>query len=169
MHTLGMHGQIMQVYIMRHGQAFTSGATDALRELTTEGKQEASTMAKWIAKEKIVLDQIIVSPFVRAQKTTKTLCNNLDKDIPVTVLDFITPSGSAQMMHDYIDGVCATENKNSLLIVSHMPLVSYLVAELTIEGDCPIFQTAAIAHIDYDQKQMKGRLVSLTSPIDFVN
>lgn len=166
MHTFGMHGTIMQVYIMRHGQAFTSGSVDALRELTTEGKQEARIMAKWIAEQKIDLDQIIVSPFVRAQETSKELFNYLDKKIAVTTLDFITPSGSAQTVHDYIDGVCATDNINSLLIVSHMPLVSYLVAELTIDGDCPIFQTAAIAHIDYDIKLMKGQLMSLTSPID---
>lgn len=69
-------------------------------------------------------------------------------------------------MHDYIDGVCVIDKVKSLLIVSHMPLVSYLVAGLTVDGNSPIFQTAGVAHIDYDIKRMKGYLVSLTSPND---
>lgn len=156
----------MQVYIMRHGQAFTSGLADALRELTTEGKQEASKMANWIADNKIELDHIIASPYVRTQQTTKELCNNLKQEIPITTLDLITPIGSAQEAHDYIDGVCADNKLDNLLIVTHMPLVSYLVAELTVSGECPIFQTAAIAHIDYNPSMMKGELISLTSPDD---
>jgi phosphohistidine phosphatase len=168
MHTFGMHGLIMQVYIMRHGQAFTSGTDDALRELTAEGQQEASEMAKWISNQNIPIDKVIVSPFVRAQQTFNEIQNSLDKSVVITTLDFITPSGSAQRMHDYIDGICVTENVSHLLIVSHMPLVCYLVAELTTDGDCPLFQTASIAHIDYDTKCMKGQLVSLTSPSDLI-
>ena len=156
----------MQIYIMRHGQAFTSGTSDALRGLTSQGKLEANVMAKWIADKQIPLDEIIVSPFIRAQETAKELSDNLGKNILLTTLDFITPSGSVQHMHDYIDGVCVTNKVNHLLIVSHMPLVSYLLADLTIDGNSPIFQTAAIAHIDYDIKRMKGQLVSLISPND---
>ena len=166
MHTFGMHGLIMQVYIMRHGQAFTSGTDDVLRELTSEGKLEANEMAKWIAKQNIAIDKVIVSPFVRAQQTVKEISSSIGKDVAITTLDFITPSGSAQRMHDYIDGICVSENVGHLLIVSHMPLVCYLVAELTSDGDCPIFQTASIAHIDYDIERMKGELVSLTAPSD---
>jgi len=156
----------MQVYIMRHGQAFTSGISDALRGLTTQGKLEANVMAKWIIEQKIPLDQIIVSPFTRAQETAHELSCSLADGIPLTTLDFITPSGSATQMHDYIDGVCVNDKVKHLLIVSHMPLVSYLVADLTIDNNAPIFQTAGIAHIDYDIKRMKGHLVSLTSPHD---
>lgn len=156
----------MQVYIMRHGQAFTSGTADALRGLTEQGKLEANVMAKWIADKKISLDEIIVSPFIRAQETAKELSDHLGNHILLTTVDFITPSGIAQKMHDYIDGVCVADKVNNLLIVSHMPLVSYLVADLTIDGNAPIFQTAGIAHIDYDIKRMKGYLVSLTSPDD---
>lgn len=156
----------MQVYIMRHGQAFTSGTSDALRGLTAQGKLEANVMAKWMANKNILLDQIIVSPFIRAQETAKELSDNLGDDLLLTTLDFITPSGSAQQMHDYIDGVCVIDKVKSLLIVSHMPLVSYLVAGLTVDGNSPIFQTAGVAHIDYDIKRMKGYLVSLTSPND---
>ena len=47
-----------------------------------------------------------------------------------------------------------------------MPLVSYLVAELTVDQQSPIFQTAAIAQIDYDKNNMNGKLIRLVSPPD---
>jgi len=168
MHTFVMHGLIMQVYIMRHGQAVTSGVDDAFRELTAEGKQEANEMAKWIANQNIPIDKVFVSSFVRAQQTFKEVNSVLNEKLSADTLDFITPAGSAERVHDYIDGICVTENVRHLLIVSHMPLVSFLVAELTVEGDCPIFQTAGIAHIDYDLERMKGQLISLTAPSDLV-
>jgi len=155
----------MQVYIMRHGQAFTSGKSDALRELTVQGQLEAKLMAKWFDIQKIKLDHIIVSPFVRAKQTSQHLGNNIN----LTTLDFITPSGSVKQMHDYLDGICVKDDIKNLLVVSHMPFVSYFVAELTENGDCPIFQTAGVACIDYDIERMKGDLISLTSPYDIKN
>jgi len=159
----------MQVYIMRHGQAFTSGKSDALRELTVQGQLEAKLMAKWFNTQKIEIDHIIVSPFVRAKQTSQQLLQQLGNKINLTTLDFTTPSGSVKQMHDYLDGICVKDNVKTLLIISHMPFVSYLVAELTENGDCPIFQTAGVACIDYDTERMKGDLISLTSPYDIKN
>jgi len=156
----------MQIYVMRHGQAFTSGSPDALRGLTEQGKLEATVMTKWLKNKNINIEQVLISPFIRAQETAKKVADGFDDTVVATTLDFITPSGSAQMLHDYIDGVCVSDKIQSLLIVSHMPLVSYLVAELTVDNEAPIFQTAAIAEIDYDIKRMKGFLVKLTSPGD---
>jgi phosphohistidine phosphatase len=156
----------MQIYIMRHGQAFTSGSIDALRGLTDQGKLEATVMTKWLKNQDVEVDQMLISPFIRAQETAQKVTSGFDESLVATTLDFITPSGSARMLHDYIDGVCASEKVETLLIVSHMPLVSYLVAELTTNNDAPIFQTASIAQIDYDVKRMKGFLVGLTSPSD---
>lgn len=156
----------MQIYIMRHGQADNKGNEDSLRELTVKGKFEVSVMAKWIEENTTLLDEIVVSPFVRAQQTAQILSDNLSSNTPHNTLNFITPSGSAQNMHDYIDGVSVANKVKSLVIVSHMPVVSFLVAELTFDNNSPIFQTAGIAHIDYDEKLMKGRLVGFIAPHD---
>lgn len=151
---------------MRHGQAEPVAATDQQRELTEQGKLEAALMGKWLAKHQVTFDQVFVSPYVRAQQTAKELLAQLNGDLIWNTLELITPSGDAQMVHDYLDGTQAIEHFNRILLVSHMPIVSYLVAELTVEHDSPIFQTAAIAQIDYDIKRMKGHLVSITSPYD---
>ena len=156
----------MQIFIMRHGQASPTGISDAQRELTEQGKLEAAVMAKWLSNEKIEFCQVLVSPFKRAQQTANIVMASINSSSALNTLDFITPSGSARTVHDYIDGVCVAEHCDALFIVSHMPLVSYLVAELTIEQNSPIFQTAAIAEIDYDNKRMKGHLTRLISPND---
>jgi len=159
-----MRGKFMQIFIMRHGQASPTGISDAQRELTTQGKYEAKLMAKWLANENPGFCQILVSPFKRAQQTANVMMASINSSAITNTVDFITPSGSAREVHDYIDGV--EQSTNALLIISHMPLVSYLVAELTAEHNSPIFQTAAIAEIDYDSKSMKGQLIRLISPND---
>ncbi len=151
---------------MRHGQAQIHGNSDAQRPLTEQGKLEACLMAKWLQQNQAELEHVYVSPYLRAQQTCDAVLAQLDASPIKHTLNMITPEGSAQEFHDYLDGVCSVEKMNNILVVSHMPLVSFLVEELTIEQNAPIFQTAAIAHIDYDLKRMKGQLVQLIAPDD---
>ena len=81
-------------------------------------------------------------------------------------VNFITPEDSPKDVHDYLDSVCSEKQFQKVLLVSHMPLVSYLVAELTTDNTMPIFQTASVAQIDYDADRMQGQLVGLVSPND---
>lgn len=166
----------MQLFIMRHGEANNfveqGSRDDSQRALTAQGELEAKTMANWLHKMQVSPSQVFVSPYVRAQKTCAITTSMMTTAI--ATLDFITPSGDAKQVHDFIDGWCSeqvTVNKTSvemeqksLLIISHMPLVSYLVAQLTQSEHAPIFATAGIAHIDYDIEKMQGQLVSLISP-----
>ncbi len=161
----------MQVFIMRHGQAqnFVEQGShdDSQRTLTEQGNQEANIMASWLAKNNVKPSQVFVSPYVRAQQTCEIV--TADMKSAITTLDFITPEGDANQVHDYIDGYLSEldetkTNQAALLIVSHMPLVSYLVAELTQSMHTPIFATAGIAHIDYNINTMKGQLLAMVSP-----
>ena len=158
----------MQIYIMRHGQAESFAPSDAQRKLTEQGTLEAKVMGKWLndALQSEQVAEVFVSPYIRAQQTAQHVLGELNSTPNSRTLDFITPSGSALEFHDYLDGIAASEKLGDLLVVSHMPLVSYLVEELTVERSSPIFQTAAIAHIDYDLQRMKGHLVAMMSPSD---
>lgn len=165
---------------MRHGEAQNfveqGSRDDSQRALTAQGKTEAKMMASWLHKMQINPTQVFVSPYVRAQQTCAIATAMMQTKI--TTLDFITPSGDAKQVHDFIDGWCSeqaehktghkiAQSPQSLLIISHMPLVSYLVAQLTQSANTPIFATAGIAHIDYDIKKMYGSLQRLISPIEF--
>ncbi len=157
----------MNVLIMRHGDAQLQASVDAERPLSELGFLEAKVMAKWLTIENIKLDAIFVSPYIRAQQTAKTLVAALNIEKELQTLDNLVPEGSASFVHDYIDGVISPEQYENVLLVSHMPLVSYLCAELTVASDSPLFSTAAIAKIEYQSDLMSGRLVKLVSPDDF--
>jgi len=159
---------------MRHGEAQNfieqGNCDDSQRALTHQGEQEAQVMASWLQKNHIPPTQVFVSPFVRAQQTCGIVTSLIKTT--TTTLDFITPSGDAKQVHDFIDGYCSDNfdktlhQEPSILIVSHMPLVSYLVAELTQYENAPIFATAGIAHINYDVEKMQGELLGLVTPLD---
>ncbi len=152
---------------MRHGDAVLQASEDAKRELSELGILEATVMAKWLNIENHQIDLILVSPYIRAQQTAKAVLDELQAEINLETVNFITPEGNAKDVHDYIDGLLASESYQNILIVSHMPLVCYLTAELTAENHCPLFQTASIAKVEYDTKMMSGSLAKMVSPDNF--
>ena len=179
----------MQLFIMRHGEASMKASSDAQRPLTEQGQGEVALMANWLQGKHINFDQIMVSPFLRAQQSADLLlsylhgenCSNKQNENneishsndyvtkyadKIITTDLIIPSGGVKEVHDYIDGLYSATNCQTVLIVSHMPLVGYLVEELLVDHPAPIFQTAAIAEIDYDTKKMKGHLTGLISPFE---
>ncbi|NQZ86220.1 MAG: phosphohistidine phosphatase SixA [Colwellia sp.] len=163
----------MRIFVMRHGQAQAMARSDQSRELTSYGKCEAENMASWLVNQKKHFDHIFVSPYIRAQQTAKIVKNILVTKIvknilvtktSLTTLDFITPEDSAEKMHDFIDVNFIDNPHAKVLIVSHMPLVSYLVSEFTGGMQAPLFQTASIAEIEYDISSTKGQLIAHTVP-----
>ena len=154
----------MNIFVMRHGQAQNIAASDATRALTSNGINETVKSGQWLLKNYVKLDCIFVSPYLRAQQTADVIIEQLNSKIIRKTLSFITPEDSAKEVHDYLDAILSVEKHESILLVSHMPLVSYLVAELTYDNTMPLFQTAAIAKIDYDTDKMKGELVTMFSP-----
>jgi phosphohistidine phosphatase len=154
----------MKIFIMRHGQASLKASLDAQRPLTKQGVNEVCSMAKWIKKSTIRFDHVFVSPYKRAQQTAKSLLLAADLPNNISTLDFITPNDNAKKFHDYIDGFFAENDESTILVVSHMPLVSYLVSELTAGQASPVFQTAAIAEINYDTNTQRGIFKDLVEP-----
>jgi len=159
-----LFGKIMRIFVMRHGQAQAMACSDQNRELTTHGQYDVECMASWLEQNNHCFDAIFVSPYIRAQQTARIVKNIVESSPELTTLKFITPEDSAKQMHDYIDGVFSDNPKAKVLIVSHMPLVSYLVSEFTNFEQAPLFQTAAIVEVDYDVSSMKGQLIGQTSP-----
>jgi phosphohistidine phosphatase len=168
----------MQIFIMRHGEAANSSGDDYLRPLTDKGISEAEVMGQWLLEKKPKLLDIFVSPYTRAQQTCANVSSFLIKTSLITkqpkTLDLITPSADVKHTHDFLDGLLSQFNEVdhddkdlAILLVSHMPFVSYLVAELTDKNQTPIFPTGGIAVVDYDAKCMQGQLVEMISPESF--
>jgi phosphohistidine phosphatase len=162
-----LFGKFMRIFIMRHGQAQPMATSDQLRELTEHGKVEVAKMAGVLLEDKLDFDAIYVSPYIRAQQTANIVKSVLATPTSLITLNFITPNDTAQPLQDYIYGHFSEQDEKSdqnILIVSHMPLVSYLVAEFTNGQHAPLFQTASVAEIDYNVNTMQGQLIAHCAP-----
>jgi len=72
---------------------------------------------------------------------------NLPKEIDV--LPELTPCGDVGLVSAYLQAL-ANEGVASALVVSHLPLVGYLVSELCPSEAPPMFSTSAIANVTLD-------------------
>ncbi len=155
----------MQIFIMRHGQAQGYASSDEQRALTAHGQIEVEKMAAYLRCQEITFDVIFQSPYVRALQTADIVATKLAQKDKLKTLTLITPEGDAKDVHDYIDGLLAETTYDNILLVCHMPIVSYLVESLTAGAASPIFQTASIAQIEYNPETSLGELLTLNAPM----
>jgi phosphohistidine phosphatase len=149
----------MQIYIMRHGQAEMMANSDSERALTSLGRSESEKMASNLAKQGIKFDAVIVSPYLRAQQTWASVRPFFPELSNVQTIKSLTPSGSARTSVNEILALQATGVK-TLLIVSHLPLVGYIVGELAPAAGVPAFATSSVGHVELDENGF-GHLHSL--------
>ncbi|TEW53305.1 phosphohistidine phosphatase SixA [Psychromonas sp. RZ22] len=152
----------MQIYIMRHGQAEMMAYSDAERNLTDIGREESELMAKYLLKQKVSFDAVLISPYVRAQQTWESVSPFFEGITNIQTLPCLTPSGSAR---DTVDEIFALQAQGlkSILIVSHLPLVGYIVGELAPAAGVPAFSTSAVGHISLNDEDGFAQLLSLTT------
>lgn len=151
----------MQIYIMRHGQAEMMANSDAQRALTSVGRFESEKMAAYLAEQNVSFDAALVSPYLRAQQTWGAVRAFLPETTNVQTIKSLIPSGSVSKSVNEILALQAAGIKN-LLIVSHLPLVGYIVGELAPAAGVPAFATSSIAHMELDENGF-GYLHNITS------
>ncbi|MFQ2359878.1 phosphohistidine phosphatase SixA [Aeromonas dhakensis] len=151
----------MKIYIMRHGQAGMNAKTDEQRPLTEQGIEESIHMARWLAPQLgDKLDRVIHSNYLRAKQTWQSICSELPKAGAVEESGDITPYGDPAFVASYLTTLAAKHD--SILIVSHLPLVGYLVQSLCPAAGAPMFATSGLACIEWQDG--KGVLLWLEGP-----
>ena len=141
----------MRIYIMRHGEAESFAKNDQSRALTLQGKAQSQQAAKYLAEHLTESEFTVwVSPYLRAQQTWKTMEASLPTPQQILTQQEITPYGNAESVAEYIKAYLNIEKPESLLLVSHLPLVGYLAAEFVPNLVPPMFQTSTIIALDYD-------------------
>lgn len=153
----------MQIFIMRHGEAATKARSDAARPLTEKGRSEVQKMSVCLQQRlRIPLDRVLVSPYLRAQQTLAALSDILTVPDNIETLDRLVPAGSAQWSASYLAAL-SEQGVQSVLVVSHLPLVGDLVAELCpTMAVAPTFFPATIAALSLQQG--RGELLWQLSP-----
>ena len=134
----------------------------SVRPLTVCGCDESRQMATWLKGQKVDIERVLVSPYLRAEQTLDIVgeCMNLPKH--VDVMPELTPCGDVGMVSAYLQAL-ANEGVATALVVSHLPLVGYLVSELCPGETPPMFTTSAIACVTLDADG-KGEFLWQKSP-----
>lgn len=151
---------------MRHGEAQPQHSSDRERQLTDTGTSEVQHMAQWLRTNYSAFDCIYASPYRRTLQTASLLTDCGVSAGPVRIHTDLTPHGNPALVVDYIDMVLRESPQKRLVLVSHMPLVSFLVEAFTQPGFAPVFDTSAVVCLDYQplRTPMAGKFVSYTTP-----
>jgi phosphohistidine phosphatase len=158
----------MNLIIMRHGEAERFRVQDNKRSLTNLGEKQASTAGKWLNNylgANTPVDIALVSSYVRAQQTYE----QLSEQVVVTrkqVCDDVIPEGDPKIAHDFIKVLFEGASQPSvILIVSHMPFVSYFLEEVHIDKQSMLFDTSSLVIVDYDLALGAGKIECIYHPI----
>lgn len=130
-----------EVLLVRHGQAVADApGGDAARPLTDEGRAGVTAVARALAAFGFRPDALWHSPYVRAVQTAELLTASLGPRT-LSAEGGLTPSSPAGPVAQAI----FRSSSRCLVVVSHMPLLPQLAAELV--GAQLEFGTATVAHV----------------------
>lgn len=138
---------IKRLYILRHGNAQASSlGNDADRNLTDYGVQQALSTGLKFKQRNENIDQVFVSPYVRAQQTAKHFLDAINYTGVTSTIDKITPSGRPIDVALWLSGLQA----ESVLLITHEPFASQMVdllSDLPLPQDF-MMQTATLAAVE---------------------
>lgn len=147
---------------MRHGEAEPMAASDQLRSLTSKGVNDVNQMATWLVQQYGHFDWIWSSPYLRTQQTAELMLAKQTDSCQLELVPDLTPDADAASFQSFLDVCLASKPDARILLVSHMPLVSFLVAQFTQTDHAPVFTPAQLVCIDY-KPEHNGQLVQSVS------
>lgn len=135
----------MTLFVLRHGEAEFHLGSDASRPLTLRGIRDTHAILSASLTELRQVTAICASPLRRAQQTAAIAAELLA--LPVQTLDLLTPDSPLQG----VTGLWDSRPQETLLLVSHQPLVGRLIDTLAgLEPGRHLLGTSALACLDAD-------------------
>jgi len=116
----------MQIYFVQHGEA-KSETEDPERPLTDKGRQEAESVARYVAKCRIEVGEILHSGRLRAKQTAELFAQYLAPPPGVREVKGLAPLDDP---HEVQELIWAAEKP--LLIVGHLPHLGRLASLLVL-------------------------------------
>lgn len=119
----------MQVIFIRHATAESaSGGPDAARRLTPEGRKEAETTARALAKMDVRIELVLASPLVRAVETAEIVSRAHEK-AQLRVVDFLVPPVDVKAVRKQLAALREQEMR-VVAMVGHTPSLEECIGEL---------------------------------------
>lgn len=125
--------KLKELWIMRHGLAESNFDTDFNRALSEVGAQQAKDVAFQLKTEDSLPKEMLVSPFRRTQETATVVHEVLGLSKAFETEDMLVHFADHKLLGDFL----LASNKESLIVVSHMPIVARLTQYLV--PDCQIY------------------------------
>ena len=117
----------MKLYILRHGEAGFSSGSDQDRVLTAKGIAEIQFLGAYLKQQYFNPRVTLVSPYERTQQTFRHLNNHASLDQTSLIAEQLTPDSSTKQV---IALLKEHQLHESILLISHQPLVSCLISSL---------------------------------------
>jgi phosphohistidine phosphatase len=147
----------MQIYILRHGIAEDAapGQSDSDRALTDEGRDKLRRVLKRARSAELDPSVILSSPYRRALETAAVAADVLGYKGQIVRIKALTPEASP---FDTWEEIRDRKGERSILLASHQPLMSSLVAFLLDSPSLMVdMKKAALVRIDCDSIGSKPR------------
>jgi phosphohistidine phosphatase len=119
----------MKLYFLRHASASDFASSDAERELTSEGREEARVAGRALAKLGSKPARIFSSPLLRAQQTAEIVAKELESE--VEILDELTNDIPTFRL---LKAVKLAGEAKEIILVGHMPSLAGHVAHFIGAG-----------------------------------
>ncbi len=140
----------MKLYLLRHATAVDVASSDAERELTPEGREEARVAGAALAELGVKLSHIFTSPLARARQTAAIVAKVLKFPDDVGSLHELENGESTTSLLKSLKPLSATDE---ILLVGHMPSLSEHLAVLIGAESAQAFPLgkASLACIESEQ------------------
>ena len=161
----GARDGVREFYLVRHAIAEERGREwpdDDVRPLTARGIARFEEAVVGLASMKIVLDEVLTSPLVRARQTADLLASGLPDRPPVRVVDALAPGHNpARVAED----VARVARGRRVALVGHEPALGELAADLVGGHRASPFKKGGVCRIDLDAgADRSGVLVWFLTP-----
>ena len=134
----------MELFVLRHGQAEPYCLDDAGRQLVARGRENVAQVVQQSLVDLRGVEQLWVSPFIRAQQTAEVAMPLLGNPACHTTSLLVPDANPNALIEILEDGAI-----DSLLLVSHQPFVSRFIEILcAAPPGAYAMDTSALACID---------------------
>ena len=140
----------MKLYLLRHATAVDVAPSDAKRELTHEGREEAQIAGAALAELGVRLSHILSSPLLRARQTAEIAAKALKFPGDVEFLEELANNTTTAAL---LKALKPLASAGEIMLVGHMPALSEHLAALTGAETAQAFPLgkASVACIEMEQ------------------
>ncbi|HEX8917961.1 MAG TPA: phosphohistidine phosphatase SixA [Chloroflexota bacterium] len=137
----------MQLFLIRHGKAEPTAASDRARRLTGGGRKSVERVARRLKRADIQVDLVLCSTLTRARQTAEILSESLSA--PLEEVDWLGPSDDVSGAERLV----AHRGEQSIMLVGHLPFMQYMASYLLTRDPAGVsihFSTGAAACFSSD-------------------